>query len=59
MKPKTTIIEIIPNSLINDKSANVFYPLSETCKINHYQYITDSNHPIIDINNFKTFLQNI
>jgi len=59
MKPKTTIIEIIPNSLISDKSSNVFYPLSETCKINHYQYITDSNHPIIDINNFKTFLQNI
>lgn len=59
MKPKTTIIEIIPLSSFVDSAANVFPPLSKTCKVNHYQYKTNSTHPNIDLHDFKNFLNNL
>ena len=59
MKPKTTIIEIIPMSSYINSNANVFPPLSKTCKVNHYQYKTNSTHTTIDLEDFKNFLHTI
>jgi hypothetical protein len=59
MKPKTTIIELIPLASYVDSAANVFPPFSKTCKINHYQYKTNSTHPNINLSDFKNFLDKI
>jgi hypothetical protein len=59
MKPNTTIIEFIPQTIFVKTDSNIFPPLSITCKVNHYQYLTNSNHATININNFKYYLNDI
>ena len=59
MKPNTTIIEFIPQTIFVKTDSNIFPPLSITCKVNHYQYLTNSNHATIDINKFKYYLNDI
>jgi hypothetical protein len=59
MKKNKTIIEIIPMSSFKNSTCNIFFPLSKTCKIKHYQYLTNSDHPTIDIDDFKQFLNDI
>lgn len=59
MKPKTIVIELIPSTIYVNTNSNIFYPLSETCKIKHYQYITPDCHVNIDIPDFINFLNDI
>jgi hypothetical protein len=53
MRPNTYVIEIV--SKLKQKE-NWFMPISNVCGINHYQYITDEEHTIIDVDDFKNFV---
>jgi hypothetical protein len=55
MKSKSLIIEIIPKSKIVEEE-DWFIPLTETCKIQHLQYIVEEAHSTIDIKDFKKFM---
>jgi len=56
MKPNTNVIEIISKSKL-ESGEDWFPPISKTCGINHYQYITDEEHTKIDVNDFKKFIK--
>ena len=56
MKKNAKIVEIINKSKY--ELENWFLPLSNICKIKHYQYVTESAHVNINLNNFKMFLEN-
>jgi hypothetical protein len=55
MKNKSKIVEIIDKNKY--ELENWFLQLSKTCKIKHYQYITDSAHVSIDLTDFSQYLK--
>jgi hypothetical protein len=54
MKPKTKLIEIIDTDKYQHE--NWFIDIGKASKIDHYQYITESPHVNIDLDDFKKFL---
>lgn len=58
MRENTNVIEIVSKIKLDAKE-DWFKPISTTCKVNHYQYITEQEHTEINLNDFKLFLNNI
>lgn len=58
MKPGSIIIEIIEKDKIATGD-NWFLPISKSCKIKHYQYITKNSHQKINLIKFRKFVNTI
>lgn len=53
MKPNTYVIEIVSK---NKQKEEWFKPISNVCGINHYEYLTEQDHVIINVKDFEKFV---
>ncbi len=55
MKPNTNVIEIVSKNKL-ESGENWFPPISKTCGINHYQYVSKREYAKIKLEKFTDFL---